>query len=171
MKLMEGPSQRTSSSLSPCQCNPSFFSGLMYCRPGSIPQVKEIDGDYQVSAAGFEWRPPVDKVENGRLEFNIAGDDAEGFFPVKVQYNTATTVCSVDVFSNAFLRLTVLGQGCEIGGHVAGSSLCTYDQSRIRYRYNLISSYSYGMFCIECNLQNHKLKTASMYSRPSNPKF
>jgi hypothetical protein len=75
---------------------------LTYCRPGSIPQVKEIDGDYQISSVGFEWRPPVDEVENGRLEFNIAGDDAEGFFPVRVQYNTAKTVCAVDVSSDMF---------------------------------------------------------------------
>jgi hypothetical protein len=86
----------------PMPMYPSSFSEVDTIRPGSIPQVKEIDGDYQVSAAGFEWRPPVDEVENGRLEFNIAGDDAEGFFPVRVQYNTAKTVCSVDVSSLTF---------------------------------------------------------------------
>lgn len=66
-------------------------------RPGAVPDIREIDGDYQISAAGFEWRPPVEAIENGRLEFNIAGDDAEGFFPVEVQYKTAKTVCTVDV--------------------------------------------------------------------------
>ena len=65
--------------------------------PGSFPSVKEVDGDYQVTAAGFEWRPPVDEVENGRLEFNVAGDDPEGFFPVEVRYQTQKTVCTVDV--------------------------------------------------------------------------
>ena len=65
--------------------------------PGVVPEVKEIDGDYQLTAGGFEWRPPVEEVENGRLEFNVSGDDAEGFFPVEVRYKTAKTVCTVDV--------------------------------------------------------------------------
>ena len=65
--------------------------------PGSFPNIKEIDGDSQITAAGFEWRPPVDEVENGRLEFNVAGDDPEGFFPVEVHYQTQKTFCSVDV--------------------------------------------------------------------------
>ena len=43
---------------------------------GVVPEVKEIDGDYQFTAAGFEWRPPDDEIENGRLEFNVSGDDA-----------------------------------------------------------------------------------------------
>jgi hypothetical protein len=43
------------------------------------------------------WRPSTSEVENGRLEFNVAGDDTEGFFPVEVRYNTAKTICSVDV--------------------------------------------------------------------------
>jgi hypothetical protein len=66
-------------------------------RPGTIPDVKEVDGDYQVTSAGLEWIPPVNEVENGRLEFNAHGDDAEMFFPVQVRYKTAKTVCSVDV--------------------------------------------------------------------------
>jgi len=61
-----------------------------------MPDIREIDGDWQVTAAGFEWRPPVE-IENGRLEFNVGGDDAEGFFPVEVKYKTPTTVCNVDV--------------------------------------------------------------------------
>jgi hypothetical protein len=76
-----------------------------------VPAIKEIDGDYQVTAAGFEWRPPVDEIENGRLEFNIAGDDAEGFFPVEVRYKTARTVCSVDVLSLMFLT-KIIDCGC-----------------------------------------------------------
>ena len=66
-------------------------------RPGSIPEVKEIDGTYEIAAAGFEWRPSVETIDNGRLEFNVEGDDAEGFFPVEVRYKTAKTVCTVDV--------------------------------------------------------------------------
>ena len=62
-----------------------------------MPEVKEIDGDYQLTDAGFEWKPSVDEVENGRLEFKVSGDDAEGFFPVKVRYKTAKPVCTVDV--------------------------------------------------------------------------
>jgi coatomer subunit delta len=65
--------------------------------PGSMPDIREIDGTWQVTAAGFEWRPPVDQVDNGRLEFNVGGDDAEGFFPVEVRYRTTSTVCTVDV--------------------------------------------------------------------------
>ena len=80
--------------------------------PGVIPEVKEIDGDYQLTAAGFEWRPSVDEVENGRLEFNVSGDDAEGFFPVEVRYKTAKTVCIVDVISACqYTRLTA-GREC-----------------------------------------------------------
>lgn len=67
--------------------------------PGSTPDIREIDGNWQVTAAGFEWHPPVDQIENGRLEFNVGGDDAEGFFPVQVRYKTAKPVCSIDVRS------------------------------------------------------------------------
>jgi hypothetical protein len=42
-----------------------------------------------VTAAGFEWTHPVDEIQNGRLEFDVAGDDAEGFFLVEVRYKTA----------------------------------------------------------------------------------
>jgi len=73
------------------------ISSPLISSPGVVPVVKEIDGDYQLTAAGFEWRPPVDEVENGRLEFNVSGDDAEGFFPVEVRYKTAKTVCPVEV--------------------------------------------------------------------------
>ena len=66
-------------------------------RLGAIPQIREIDGDYQITSEGFVWRPSTTEVENGRLEFNVAGDDTEGFFPVEVRYNTAKTICSVDV--------------------------------------------------------------------------
>jgi coatomer subunit delta len=69
---------------------------LMY-RSGSIPDVREVDGDYQITAAGFEWRPSISEVENGRLEFNVDGDDVEGFYPVEVRYKTATPVCAIDV--------------------------------------------------------------------------
>lgn len=78
--------------------SPSPLLLMLICRPGSIPSIKEIDGDYQVTAAGFEWKPPVHEIQNGRLEFNIAGDDAEGFFPVEIRYKTANTVCAVDVY-------------------------------------------------------------------------
>lgn len=70
-------------------------------RPGAIPEIREIDGDYQITSEGFLWTPSINEVENGRLEFNVAGDDSEGFFPVEVRYNTARTICSVDV--NPFL--------------------------------------------------------------------
>jgi hypothetical protein len=56
-----------------------------------------VDGTYQITAAGFEWRPSVLEVENGRLEFNIEGDDVEGFYPVEVRYRTAKPVCTIDV--------------------------------------------------------------------------
>jgi hypothetical protein len=56
-----------------------------------------VDGTYQITAAGFEWRPSISEVENGRLEFNIEGDDVEGFYPVEVRYKTAKPVCTIDV--------------------------------------------------------------------------
>jgi hypothetical protein len=59
--------------------------------------VREIDGEYQITAAGFEWKPPVGEIQNGRLEFNVGGDDSEGFFPVEVRYKTEKPVCTVDV--------------------------------------------------------------------------
>jgi hypothetical protein len=41
------------------------------------------------------------------LEFNVSGDDAEGFFPVEVRYKTAKTVCTVDVlFPFEIINLT-----------------------------------------------------------------
>ena len=75
----------------------SLVYSIANYRPGSVPNIKEIDGDYQVTAAGLEWKPPVGEIDNGRLEFNVAGDDAEGFFPVEVHYRTAKTVCTIDV--------------------------------------------------------------------------
>jgi hypothetical protein len=75
----------------------SSYGCLLNYRSGSIPEVREVDGDYQITAAGFEWRPSISEVENGRLEFNIEGDDVEGFYPVEVRYKTATPVCTIDV--------------------------------------------------------------------------
>jgi coatomer subunit delta len=92
-------------------------------RPGSIPNINEIDGDYQVTAAGFEWRPPVDENDNGRLEFNVAGDDAEGFFPVEVRYRTAKTFCTVDVLSTFISFTKIIGHRCQIGGYATGCSV------------------------------------------------
>ena len=81
-----------------------------YLRPGAIPQIREIDGDYQIIPEGISWRPSVAEIENGRLEFNVAGDDAEGFFPVEVRYNTTKTFSSVDVILFLGTMLT-LDQG------------------------------------------------------------
>ena len=86
-----------------------LLSSVLTCRPGSVPEVREIDGDYEVTAAGFEWKPPVGVVENGRLEFNVEGDNPEGFFPVEIRYKTDRTVCTVNVFSlKPLLRLQVV---------------------------------------------------------------
>jgi hypothetical protein len=77
----------------------SVFKRRLIFRSGSIPEVREIDGNYQITAAGFEWRPSIEEVENGRLEFNIEGDDVEGFYPVEIHYKTAKPVCTIDVAS------------------------------------------------------------------------
>src|SRR5947207_15323030 len=82
---------------------------IAYLRPSAIPQIREIDGDYQITPEGISWRPSVAEIENGRLEFNVAGDDAEGFFPVEVRYNTAKTVCTVDVRPQFRILLIMLG--------------------------------------------------------------
>jgi hypothetical protein len=66
-------------------------------RPGAVPHIREIDGDYQITPEGLSWTPSIADIENGRLEFNVAGDDSEGFFPVEVRYNTSKTFSSVDV--------------------------------------------------------------------------
>jgi hypothetical protein len=72
---------------------------IAYSRSGAVPHIREIDGDYQITPEGISWKPSIAEIENGRLEFNVAGDDAEGFFPVQVRYNTARTFGSVDVSS------------------------------------------------------------------------
>jgi hypothetical protein len=63
-----------------------------------VPEVREIDGDFQVTQSGFEWKPNVE-TSNGRLEYNIDGDDTEGFFPVEVRYKTIKPVCNVEVIN------------------------------------------------------------------------
>jgi coatomer subunit delta len=85
---------------------PVYHSFFMFSddSPGSIPNIKEIDGEYRITPEGFEWTPSLE-IENGRLEFNVEGDDTEGFFPVEVRYKSVKPVCNVDVHLSEIRRL------------------------------------------------------------------
>jgi hypothetical protein len=109
-------------------------SCLLIHRSGSIPEVREVDGNYQITAAGFEWRPSVSEVENGRLEFNVEGDDVEGFYPVEVRYKTTKPVCTIDV-SPLATKLTRPGYGCQTCGCTAECAICKFRQGRVCNRH------------------------------------
>lgn len=60
-----------------------------------------MDGHYEVNrqTRTLDWQLPIIDASNkqGSLEFNIAGDDVNAFFPVGVSFVSEKTFCDIDV--------------------------------------------------------------------------
>jgi hypothetical protein len=65
----------------------------------AAPDIDTCDGVTTQQGDTLLWR--VDLVNaassSGNLEFTIAGDDADAFFPIHINFDSQTTVCPVDV--------------------------------------------------------------------------
>ncbi|CAG8708810.1 11384_t:CDS:2, partial [Dentiscutata heterogama] len=65
------------------------------------PVVGDVDGHYEVNrqARTLEWQLPIIDASNkqGSLEFNIAGEDVNVFFPVGVSFISEKLICDIDV--------------------------------------------------------------------------
>ncbi|CAG8667937.1 3415_t:CDS:2, partial [Acaulospora colombiana] len=65
------------------------------------PVVGDVDGHYEISRQprALEWQLPIIDSSNkqGSLEFNIAGDDVNVFFPVGVSFTSEKLICDIDV--------------------------------------------------------------------------
>ena len=68
---------------------------------GRQPKIESIDGDYEVDTAHhtLHWRIPIIDSDNtqGGMEFSIAGDDANAFFPISIRWKSDLAFCGVDV--------------------------------------------------------------------------
>ncbi|CAG8512964.1 13648_t:CDS:2 [Cetraspora pellucida] len=69
--------------------------------PGGNPVVGDVDGHYEVNrqTRTLEWQLPIIDASNkqGSLEFNIAGDDVNVFFPVGVSFISEKLFCDIEV--------------------------------------------------------------------------
>ncbi|CAG8647558.1 12369_t:CDS:10, partial [Acaulospora morrowiae] len=65
------------------------------------PVVSDVDGHYEISRQprALEWQLPIIDSSNkqGSLEFNIAGDDVNVFFPVSVSFKSEKLICDIEV--------------------------------------------------------------------------
>ncbi|KAF0434661.1 coatomer subunit delta [Gigaspora margarita] len=69
--------------------------------PVGNPVVGDVDGHYEVNrqTRTLEWQLPIIDASNkqGSLEFNIAGEDVNVFFPVGVSFISEKMICDIDV--------------------------------------------------------------------------
>jgi hypothetical protein len=58
-----------------------------------------VDGEYQLTGRSLDWRIPIADKDNrsGTLEFQVRGDDAAVFFPVRIQFNSLQSFCGLSV--------------------------------------------------------------------------
>lgn len=60
-----------------------------------------MDGHYEVNrqTRTLDWQLPIIDASNkqGSLEFSIAGDDVNAFYPVRVAFISEKPFCDVDV--------------------------------------------------------------------------
>jgi hypothetical protein len=80
----------------------SYTNALFYTfSAGPNVTVSQVNGSYYVDAQRhvLEWQLPVINADNasGVLECSIAGDNAEGFFPVIISFTSDKLICGVDV--------------------------------------------------------------------------
>ncbi|EXX69863.1 uncharacterized protein OCT59_005385 [Rhizophagus irregularis] len=80
---------------------------------GGNPVVGDVDGHYEVNrqARTLDWQLPIIDASNkqGSLEFNIAGDDVNAFFPVRVSFISEKMFCDVDA-----LEVTLIETGAPV---------------------------------------------------------
>ncbi|CAI2185712.1 13149_t:CDS:2 [Funneliformis geosporum] len=80
---------------------------------GGNPTVGEVDGNYEVNrqTRTLDWQLPIIDASNkqGSLEFSIAGDDVDAFFPVGVSFVSEKTFCDIDV-----LEVTLIDTGAPV---------------------------------------------------------
>ncbi|CAG8485968.1 6178_t:CDS:2 [Funneliformis caledonium] len=81
--------------------------------PGGNPTVGEVDGHYEVNrqTRSLDWQLAIIDASNkqGSLEFSIAGDDVNAFFPVGVSFVSEKTFCDIDV-----LEVTLIETGAPV---------------------------------------------------------
>ncbi|KAI8576259.1 hypothetical protein K450DRAFT_257908 [Umbelopsis ramanniana AG] len=67
----------------------------------SQPNVNQVDGEYSYDPQRrtLDWQIAVINSSNkeGVLEFNVAGDDVDAFFPTQVSFYSEKLLCNVDV--------------------------------------------------------------------------
>lgn len=73
----------------------------MICRPSQQPTVSQVDGEYSYDPQRhtLDWQIPIVDASNrsGALEFSVAGDDIDVFFPTQVSFFSEKLFCNVDV--------------------------------------------------------------------------
>jgi len=69
--------------------------------PGASPTVGDIDGHHEFNrqTKTLDWLLPIIDASSkqGSLEFEIAGDDVDVFFPVSVAFVSEKLYCNVEV--------------------------------------------------------------------------
>ncbi|KAG2174386.1 hypothetical protein INT43_004409 [Umbelopsis isabellina] len=67
----------------------------------SQPTVSQVDGEYSYDPQRhtLDWQIPIIDSSNksGALEFNVAGDDVDAFFPTQVSFFSEKLFCNVDI--------------------------------------------------------------------------
>jgi hypothetical protein len=74
---------------------------LSFHRSSSQPNVNQVDGEYSYDPQRhtLDWQIAIINSSNkeGVLEFNVAGDDVDAFFPTQVSFYSEKLLCNVDV--------------------------------------------------------------------------
>lgn len=69
--------------------------------PGQSPSVNQIDGDWRFDSKRSVLVWSIDLIDDtnrsGSMEFVVPATDSESFFPVEVEFTSATTLCDVSV--------------------------------------------------------------------------
>ncbi len=72
-------------------------------RTGSYPTVSAHSGDWSLNASthSLDWSIPIISADekSGTLEFSVGGDDADTFFPVKVNFIAQGSLIDMGVSS------------------------------------------------------------------------
>jgi len=90
-----------------------------------LPQIRTIDGQYQMNKTTNELIWEIDMIDNsnssGNLEFTITEKDMNSFFPINISFTSSTMYCNMDIGSVRVL---------PIGGDVNSAT------SNIMYGFN-----------------------------------
>lgn len=75
----------------------------MFCSDGSYPTVTSHTGTWALnpSSHSLDWSIPLvsfdDDTKSGTLEFQVGGDDAGAFFPVRIGFAAEGCVGGIEV--------------------------------------------------------------------------